>query len=147
MSGPEATTLELKLAHMSEMLKWLEQTLAEGLESYLRSPRTQHATERELQTLIEAATDINLHILTSSGHAPPQDYHQSFLALARDTEAISVGLALKLAPSAGLRNRLVHEYGDVDSARVFDSIQDALSLYPQYITEIREYIAGHPSEG
>ena len=139
-AGLERTIIESKMRHMAEMLEWLKETSMAGLEQYLTAPRFQHAAERELQTLIEAATDINVKILTSTGHGPPRDYFQSFIDVAQYTGAISMKLAQQLAPSAGLRNRLVHEYGDLVNSRVFDSIEEALLSYPRYIMSIQDYL-------
>ena len=49
-------------------------------------------------------------------------------------------LARKLAPSAGLRNRLVHEYDDIDSSQVFKAISFALQQYPLYVKQINNYL-------
>lgn len=37
------------------------------------------ATERLLQELIEAAIDINTHMVVGSGKAAPDDYYDSFI--------------------------------------------------------------------
>jgi len=44
--------------------------------------------------------------------SPPDDYFQSFIR-AGELGFLSPGLAEKLAPSAGPRNRLVHEYDQI----------------------------------
>ena len=46
----------------------------------------------------------------------------------------------KLAPSTGLRNRLVLEYEEIDNKIVFESISTTLELYKQYIEEIKNLI-------
>jgi len=46
----------------------------------------------------------------------------------------------KLAPSAGLRNRLVHEYDRLEHQMVLEAVRSALGLYPQYVKEIENYI-------
>ena len=38
--------------------------------------------------------------------------------------------------TAGLRDRLVHEYDDIDDAKVFAAVGTILSLSPQYIAAI-----------
>ena len=49
-------------------------------------------------------------------------------------------LAEQLAPSAGLRNRLVHEYEGLDDARVLAAIETMLTLYPQYVRAIEAFL-------
>ncbi|MBI2864002.1 MAG: hypothetical protein HYX94_05520 [Chloroflexi bacterium] len=50
-------------------------------------------------------------------------------------------LALRLAPSAGLRNRLVHEYDVLGDAIIHASLGEALDLYPQYVEAILSFLA------
>lgn len=97
------------------------------------------ATERVLTQLVELAVHINTHIVTSSGGLPPADYRQSFTAAA-DVGAISADLAAKIAPSAGLRNILVHHYLDADLAIVAESVGQALTDYSAYVREVARWL-------
>jgi uncharacterized protein YutE (UPF0331/DUF86 family) len=47
-----------------------------------------------------------------------------------DLGILSAELAQRLAPSAGLRNRLVHEYETLDDDRVLAAIDALLEQYP-----------------
>jgi len=96
-----------KLSVIVEALKALELIRAMSLEDYRLDIYKRKAAERLLQELIEAAIDINTHIITSSGHTPPDDYYESFTRIG-ELGVIDFQLAEKLAPSTGLRNRLVH---------------------------------------
>lgn len=49
---------------------------------------------------------------------------------------------VKLAPSAGLRNRLVHEYDLLDHSLVLESVRMAKELYSEYVKEIEDYLTG-----
>ena len=57
-----------------------------------------------------------------------------------DSGILSPELARRLAPSAGLRNRLVHEYDALDDDRVLAAIRTALELYPRYIQAIEAHL-------
>ena len=92
-------------------------------------------TERLLQETIEAAIDLNTHLLVQSGQAPPDDYFRGFLLLA-ERGILPADLAAALAPSASLRNRLVYEYDDLIDAIVLDAVKKLLQLYPQYVAAI-----------
>jgi len=59
-----------------------------------------------------------------------------------ELKIISADLAKKLAPSAGLRNRLVHEYDQLEHSLVLDSVKMAEEMYADYIKEIEGYISG-----
>jgi uncharacterized protein YutE (UPF0331/DUF86 family) len=48
--------------------------------------------------------------------------------------------ASKVASSAGLRNRIVHEYDEIDPAKVFEAIQAALSDLPTYLKAVLSFV-------
>ena len=97
------------------------------------------AAERLLQEAIEAALDINAHLIAELGREVPEDYYGGFIKLA-DLGVLTPDLARSLAPSAGLRNRLVHEYDTIDDAKVLGAIATTLELYPRYIQAIEAYL-------
>ena len=47
----------------------------------------------------------------------------------------------KLAPSAGLRNRLVHEYDAIEDTLILGSLAMAQTLYSLYVKEIKDYLS------
>lgn len=48
--------------------------------------------------------------------------------------------ANNLAPCTGMRNRLVHEYDQIDDQIIFDSIPKLLGMVDQYIAYIYEFL-------
>ena len=68
----------------------------------------QAVVERYLERTIGRMIDVNFHLITGAGHAPPTDYHASFVKLA-DLGVLESDFARQVARAAGLRNRLVHE--------------------------------------
>jgi uncharacterized protein YutE (UPF0331/DUF86 family) len=113
MSPLDVEIIRRKLGIILENLKALEAIQGMKKEGYIRDIYKRKATERLLQELIEAAIDINTHTIVETGHTAPDDYYQSFI-LAGEIGIIPPDLAENLAPSAGLRNRLVHEYDGLD---------------------------------
>ena len=140
MSPVEVEIIKRKLAIIVENLKALELIKSMTRDEYERDLFKRKATERLLQELIEAAIDINTHFIVETGNATPDDYYESFLK-AGEMNVISPALAEKLAPSAGLRNRLVHEYDRIDHAMVLQAVTMAEELFPQYVKEIYDYIS------
>ena len=55
-------------------------------------------------------------------------------------EEVNQYTAEEIAPSAGLRNRLVHEYEEIDDQIVYQSIQKTLASYKKYIKIIENYL-------
>jgi uncharacterized protein YutE (UPF0331/DUF86 family) len=140
MSPFDTDIIRAKIAIIQDNLKALEPIKEMSRDEYLRDLYKRKATERLLQELIEAAIDINTHIVVGSGYAPPDDYYQSFKR-AGELGFLSLDLAEKLAPSAGLRNRLVHEYDRIDHSIILKAVSMAQELYPRYIEEISAFLS------
>lgn len=140
MSPLEKEIIKRKLAVIIENLKALEPIKDMNRTQYADDIYKRKATERLLQELIEVAIDINTHIITQTGNLVPDDYYDSFIKTG-EFKIIPVSLAEELAPSAGLRNRLVHEYDLIDHSIVLEAVKLAGTLYPEYIKAIESYIS------
>lgn len=102
----------------------------------------QAAVERFLELIITRAVDINQHIVKERAPvevSPPKDYRETFLALA-DIGVYPREFADEIAKSVGTRNVLIHEYENVDYAKVYSSIADCLRNYHTYIDYILAFI-------
>jgi uncharacterized protein YutE (UPF0331/DUF86 family) len=120
--------------------------LAEKSEpEYLANPVNEVLAERYLERMIGRMIDINFHLITELGHAPPKDYYESFTTLGR-LGILPGEFAREIAVSAGLRNRIVHEYDDLDPKRVHDALQVAARHFPIYLDTLRRYIEKLPAE-
>ena len=118
-------------------LKQLASNLS--LETYKDNIMIKRAVEREIQLIVESATDINNMIVKKLNKGPSRDYYNSFIDLA-ENDIISMDFALKIAPSTGLRNILVHEYQKIDDEVVYNSINNVLKYYLEYIDIISSYL-------
>lgn len=141
MSPTDAAIVRRKLAHIMTSLDLLRPLRTMPLAEYRSRVWERKGAERVLQEAIEAALDINAHLIAELGHALPEDYFGGFTKL-RELGVLDVELAGALAPSAGLRNRLVHEYDTIDDAKVLAAIGTILDLYPRYIHAIETYLTG-----
>ncbi len=128
-----------KMVLITEDLRRLEVLARKSREEYLASEIDETLAERYLERLIGRMIDVNYHVLTESGEAPPRDYHESFLALSR-IGALPAHFVGRVAVCAGLRNRIVHSYDDLDPSRVYDSLRDALADVPAYLAGIRSFL-------
>ena len=140
MSPIDKGIIRRKLAIITENLNALQPIEAMPEEDYIEDIYKRKAAERLLQELIEAAIDINIHIIVQRGNSAPDDYYESFIR-AGELRMLSPGLAEKLAPSAGLRNRLVHAYDLLENTMVLDAVRIAGDLFPLYVKEIENYLA------
>jgi len=57
-----------------------------------------------------------------------------------DLEILSEEFAKDIAPSTGIRNRLVHEYEEVDNKVVYQNLDKLIKYYLSYIKHINENI-------
>ena len=129
-----------KLKQLASYYQELEQiATGQTFDNYRKQIVTKRAVERDIQLIVECATDINNMILKQLSKGPAKDYFNSFIDLA-DNQVIEMDFALKLAPSTGLRNILVHEYEKIDDQIVFKSITNVLTFYRQYLQVIAEYL-------
>jgi uncharacterized protein YutE (UPF0331/DUF86 family) len=72
----------------------------------------------------------------------PADYHEAFLRMS-ELGVLPAEFARKLAPIAGFRNILVHEYIGVDWNEVYSNLQKTHDLV-QFAERIREWLKARP---
>ncbi len=89
--------------------------------------------------IVECACDINNHILVETQEKPPKDYYSSFTDFSK-FRVIPQNFASTLAETAGLRNRLVHEYEEIKDNIVYENIENVLRHYKKYIDYIIKYL-------
>jgi len=70
---------------------------------------------------------------------PPADYYASFTQLATrgvyDTE-----FGRRIAACTGLRNRIVHEYDEVDRRRVHEALTTTIRDVATYLRAVEDYV-------
>lgn len=109
------------------------------LEEYLSDEDAEILAERYLERIIGRMIDINYHVITESGQAPPLDYHESFLRLGA-VGILPADFARELSACAGLRNRIAHEYDAIDPTRIHAALRGAAELFPRYLAHIQAYL-------
>jgi uncharacterized protein YutE (UPF0331/DUF86 family) len=128
-----------KIVLITDDLKALEPLGRKPLADYLASAIDEVLAERYLERIIGRMIDLNYHVLTESGQAPPKDYYQSFTALA-DIGLLDREFAGRIAACAGLRNRITHEYETIDPALVHGALQAALQDIPVYLRGLADHV-------
>ena len=133
-------TLGAKLRAMRRLLDELDRIGAVDVDRFARDFSTQLVVERIVSQLVDLAAGINTHVLTTETGESPPDVRRSFTAVA-DTGLIDHDLARRLAPSAGLRNVLVHAYVDLDLARLVAAVPLASEQYAEYVRQVARWVA------
>lgn len=100
--------------------------------------------ERLLERIVMRAIDVNRHLLVEQATGTEErttrlTYRDSFLMLA-DLGVYPAGFAEEIAPSAGLRNILVHDYNDADRHVVHAAVGLCLGQYPRYVEYVLAYL-------
>ncbi|MBD2356961.1 DUF86 domain-containing protein [Tolypothrix sp. FACHB-123] len=139
MSNIDPEIVLVRLRFITKYYNTLEEFRATTLDDFLADFRQQLVVERLLQLIAQAAIDINDHILSKLNPGNSNTNFEAFIELGK-YGVISPELARQLAPSAGLRNRLVHEYDDIDPQQVFRAISFALQQYPLYVRQVNSYL-------
>ncbi len=123
MVRPEV--IRKRLAKLDEYLSILRQLRATPREEFLRNPEKYGSAERFLQLAIEAVNDMGGHVVA--------DMNLGTVEWARDIPErlfqagyIDASLRDRWLRMIGFRNILVHDYLDVDRARVYEVLQHHL---------------------
>lgn len=138
--APDRGTVGARLRAMRESLTELGALRTIGEETLRSEPLTRAAAERLIQVVVDLAVDVNGHVVTSMTAAAPHTGHDSFLAMA-GVGAITDDLAERLAPSAGLRNVLVHRYADIRIELVASAIPTVLDGFAQYVSQVADWLS------
>lgn len=133
--------LTRKIKLIQEDLSKLEPLAKFSFDAVAKDPMRYGAAERYLERIITRAIDINNHCIAELGNGSEsvRTYEDSFLRLA-DLGVYPEKFARAIAPSAGLRNVLVHEYDEVDKRLVYQSIGNALAQYATYCSYLLKLI-------
>jgi len=131
------TFLQRKIKLIQEDLARLEPLGHFSFHEVAKDPVKYAATERLLERIITRAIDINRHCIAElgKGNEVVRTYEDTFLRLG-DLAVLPQTLAKAIAPSAGLRNVLVHEYDEVDERLVYQSVGHALTQYTKYCDQL-----------
>ena len=139
MSALRAELVRKKLKGMHFDINALRALTEDAVQNITEDEERMTLAERRLERTINRAIDINLHIIRAAGSPAPDDYTQSFLSLV-SLNVISKELADNLAPAAGARNMLVHDYDEIEEQPFLSSVKHAISFFPEYMKSIEEYL-------
>lgn len=139
MGKVEIEIIQEKLLSLHNYYSELLELKDISYEEYIGNKLYKRTVERLIQLIVEAATDINNILLKGLSLGPTVDYFSSFIELA-EAEIFPIEFALKIAPSTGLRNVIVHEYQKINDKMVYQAIKETLKYYKIYMEYINNYI-------
>jgi uncharacterized protein YutE (UPF0331/DUF86 family)/predicted nucleotidyltransferase len=134
----ESDLVQRRLRLMEEALRDLALLADRTADDLAKGPLDRAAAERLVQVIVDLAVDINSHLAVAAGAPAPETGRDSFPAAAAG--ALAADLAQRLAPSAGLRNLLIHRYGDIRLDLLVGGIAATLDAYPRYIEQVSAHL-------
>ena len=136
--------LEAKLSQLLHILKETEGWLVVPPEAFAKDTKLVRACQRNLQLLVEYASDINGILVLELGRKAPGSYRESFTAVFDMGFASGFTDANRnaLLASVEWRNNLIHEYEPAESDEAFYAkLQEFLSAYLDYARLIHHHFS------
>lgn len=148
MTPPEldVDACQQKLMLLSDLLSDLDRH-GDPTGAQLRTDRDlRHIIERVLTQLVDITVATNSLLARAQGLRRPGGYRDSFLLLA-DAGVLPAELMDRLAPSAGMRNLLTHEYGRIDHDLVAAAVPRARADFRAYVEAVAQLLAEEEGSG
>jgi uncharacterized protein YutE (UPF0331/DUF86 family) len=114
-----------KFIQLDEYLELLRTIVKTPIDEFLKDKILIGSAKYYLQVSIEACLDVANHIIASERFRAPSDYADSFKVL-EEAGVVPPDLGQNLRQMAKFRNRLVHLYGEIDNAYVYDFMKENL---------------------
>ncbi|PIS13614.1 MAG: hypothetical protein COT67_00660 [Candidatus Tagabacteria bacterium CG09_land_8_20_14_0_10_41_14] len=137
---PDKNLIQEKLKSIALYVKELEPILELSFKDFSKNYRDYRTAERSFQLAVDSAVDINVLFILEKGKQPPENNFQSFVVMA-ELGILEDSFSKEIAPSTGLRNRLVHEYEKVDLDVFYRSLKKFVPFYFEYIKKIEDYLS------
>lgn len=80
-----------------------------------------------------------MHLIAESGLKTADDYQSTFSIVA-EAGMLPIDFALKIAPSVGMRNAIVHQYGDINKKLMIAHIRNGFGQYVEYVKLIDVFL-------
>jgi len=126
--------IERRLERLKECLLKLAPLANKRSEEFADNPYLRDIVERNLEVAAQACIDIANRIIALEQLEKPSDAHGAIEMLGK-VGVLPREFAEKLAPIAGFRNILVHEYLEIDWAEIMKHLSrlDDLHAFMEYI--------------
>ena len=135
---PEMIALS-HLTELDESLKDWERYQRYSLEDLQKDRDKRNMVLHAMLISIQAAIDISSHLISKNQLKRPTTYRETFELLGQ-AGMISEELAGELSDLAGLRNVLVHIYGELDLDEIHSVLQNDLKILRSFRDEIKELL-------
>jgi uncharacterized protein YutE (UPF0331/DUF86 family) len=109
--------------------------------AFLHDPVMLGGAKYYLQISIETCLNLGAHLISAKSYRAPKDYRDIFTVL-EEQQILPTELTRRLRQMAGLRNRLVHLYWEVDDEQIYAYLQQDLGDFDAFAQRIVAFVAG-----
>lgn len=120
-----------KFQQLDESLRLLKKISDTPKEIFIKDKIIIGSAKYYLQISIECCLDVANHVIASEKFRAPRDYSDAFMII-QEEGLVSSDLGNRLRQMAKFRNRLVHLYGEIDDAYVYEYIKGELGDIEQF---------------
>ncbi len=131
-------SIKQKMKTLRESILEIEPILKFSSDEIANDSLKIRSSERLFQLIVDSAIDINTEIIASNSFNSPDSYQSTFYTL-KEAKILSPDFADKIAPSVGLRNRLVHRYETIRPNLSIDEMKRYIPFYVDYLKIINDY--------
>ena len=128
-----------KLDKIENYLSQIEEIRPRNIEDYTKSIKDRMACERLLQISVENVLDICNMIVSELKLGLPSDEDDVFAKI-ENKKIITKDMKNKLIKMKGVRNILVHRYGEIEDEKIFEVLSENLEDFEKFKREIIKFI-------
>lgn len=140
MSPLDRNSLQSKIARIRKNVKELKKLAALPYQKYVDDFRNTSLAERLLHVTIQAMLDIGSHIIAEESLGEPLEYRDIFILLSKG-KILSKKCETRFVNLAGLRNRIVHLYDDIDHKLLHKALKTEIKDFETFVKAIEKYLA------
>ena len=141
----EFAGIERRLDELSERLARLQPLSEKPRIEFDEDPYLRDIVERNLEVAAQCWFDVSHRIVSLEGARKPIDYYDAILRMG-ELGVLPADFARYLAPLAGFRNVLIHDYLSVDWDEVYRALHRLEDLH-RFAAFVRSWLQGRTPSG
>lgn len=134
-------TVTSLISQLNTSLHLLAELRNKDLEALSADPHLLSSAKYNFIVSIEAVIDISNHLISKNGYRAPEGYGDTFVVLQEQGILSSSLVDDKLIKMARFRNRLFHQYWQVDSEYLYRILQKHLDDFTVFHDELKKSLS------
>jgi len=131
--------LSKRLGKLREYVELLKKLREQPRDRFISDPFIAGNAERYTQLAIQVMLDIGNHIVADDKLGEVSEY-RDILTILGKAKVLPHELVERLLPLAGLRNILVHDYLEVDRAKLYDALHGGLHDFEEFAKHVSKLL-------